>query len=459
MPVPALAGRHVVLGVCGGIAAYKAVDVCRQLMDAGARVSPVLTRGATRFVGELTFSALAGEPVRTGLWDGPEPIPHTRLGQSADLILVVPATARLIGSYAAGISSDLLTATLLATRAPVVVCPAMHTEMWEHPAVVDNLATLRRRGVHVVDPAEGRLAGGDVGRGRLAAPADIVAAAASILCGAAPASDLGAAAAGDLAGVRALVTAGGTREPIDAVRYVGNRSSGKQGYAVAAELGRRGASVTLVSTVTLAPPPGAEVVVVETAAEMEAAVLAYAGESDVVVMAAAVADFRPKTATDHKLKKADGVPEVILEPTPDILAGIAARRRPGQVLVGFAAETPSVAPPSPAAGTPGGRTGSSADGGATDRLVVYARNKLASKGVDLIVANDVAAPGAGFAHDTNAVVIVGAGGSTVETGLVSKAAVAAAVVDAVIARRGSAAASPRPLRAEPGPTEPIEEGV
>ena len=285
--------------MCGGIAAYKAVEVCRRLIDAGAFVSPVMTRGATRFVGPVTFSALASEPVRTSLWDEPEPIPHTRLGQAADLVVVAPATARLIGSYVAGISSDLLTATLLATRAPVVVCPAMHTEMWEHPAVRDNIARLRQRGVHVVEPATGRLAGGDAGTGRLANPEDIVAAAEAVL-----------ARSGALSGVRAVVTAGGTREPIDPVRYIGNRSSGKQGYAVAAELAGRGARVTLVSTVSLPPPAAVDVVSVETAAEMEAAVAGPAQEADVIVMAAAVADFRPKEIAPHKLKKTEGTPLV-----------------------------------------------------------------------------------------------------------------------------------------------------
>ena len=227
-----LAGRTIVLGVSGGIAAYKAIEVCRRLVDAGAHVVPVMTQGATRFVGEVTFSALASEPVQTSLWTEREPIPHTRLGQRADLVVVCPATARLIGDYAAGISHDLLTATLLATRAPVVVCPAMHTEMWEHPAVQENLATLRRRGVTVVDPAEGRLAGGDVGAGRLADPGDIVAAVDRCL-DAVPTSS-------DLDGLRVLVTAGGTREAIDPVRVITNRSSGKQGYALA-DAARRGA--------------------------------------------------------------------------------------------------------------------------------------------------------------------------------------------------------------------------
>jgi phosphopantothenoylcysteine decarboxylase/phosphopantothenate--cysteine ligase len=391
-----------VLGVCGGIAAYKAVEVCRRLVDAGAFVSPVMTRGAARFVGPVTLSALASEPVRSSLWDEPgEPIPHTRLGQAADLVVVAPATARLIGSYAAGISSDLLTATLLATRAPVLICPAMHTEMWEHPAVVDNLARLRGRGVYVAEPGLGRLAGGDVGPGRLAEPADIVAAAVEVLSSRAT-----------LGGVTAVVTAGGTREPIDPVRYLGNRSTGKQGYAVAAELARRGARVTLVSTVALPVPAAVEVVAVETAAEMERAVLARAGDADVVVMAAAVADFRPKEISPHKLKKADGPPEAVLEPTPDILAALGARRRHGQTLVGFAAET--VRP-----GLAGGD------------LRRYALDKLAAKGADLVVANDVAAPGVGFAYDTNAVLIVGRDGQDVEVPLASKAEVAIAIVDAI----------------------------
>ncbi len=313
----------------GGIAAYKAVEVCRRLVDAGAHVAPVLTPDATRFIGALTFSALGSEPARVTLWDSPEPIPHTRLGQSADLIVVAPATARVLGAYAAGISDDLLTATLLATRAPVLVCPAMHTEMWEHPAVQDNLALLRRRGVHVVEPGVGRLAGGDSGAGRLAEPADIVAAAVAIL------------RAGPLAGRRILVTAGGTREPIDPVRYLGNRSSGKQGHAVAEAAAARGAVVTLVTTTERPGPPGAEVVVVDTAAEMHGAVLARAPASDVIVMAAAVADFRPKMAAEHKLKKTDGTPDLVLEPTTDILAALGRGRRPGQLLVGFAAETAS----------------------------------------------------------------------------------------------------------------------
>ena len=319
--------KTIVVGVTGGIAAYKAVEVCRRLVDGGAHVIPVMTEGAEHFIGRTTLSALCSEPVQTSLWDEASPIPHTRLGQSADLIVIVPATARLIGAYTAGLSTDLLTNTLLATRAPVIVCPAMHTEMWEHPAVQDNLAVLVARGVVVVEPDEGRLAGGDSGKGRLAAPERIIAAIERVL---GPA---------DLAGVDLVVTAGGTREPIDAVRVIANRSSGKQGYAIAAAAAARGAHVTLISTADLPVPVGTTIVKVETAAEMQVAVEAAAATADVVIMAAAVADFRPKVSASNKIKKDDGVPDIVLEPTPDILAGLGRTKRPGQILVGFAAET------------------------------------------------------------------------------------------------------------------------
>ncbi|MET0461237.1 MAG: bifunctional phosphopantothenoylcysteine decarboxylase/phosphopantothenate--cysteine ligase CoaBC [Ilumatobacteraceae bacterium] len=395
-----LDGARIVLGVTGGIAAYKAVEVCRRLVDAGAHVAPVMTKGAEHFIGRTTLSALASEPVQTALWDGPIPIPHTRLGQQADLVLVAPATARLIGAYAAGLSTDLLTNVLLATRAPVLICPAMHTEMWEHPAVVDNLALLRRRGVHVVEPAVGRLAGGDSGSGRLADPADIVAAAERVLD---PRSQ-------DLVGTRVVVTAGGTREPIDAVRVIANRSSGKQGYAIAAEAAARGADVVLLSTVDLPVPPGVRVESVETAAQLQRAVEAESG-ADVIVMAAAVADFRPKQAATGKIKKHEGVPEIVLEPTPDILAGLGANKRPGQVLVGFAAETSD--------------------------LVANAQSKLLAKRLDLIVGNDVSAPGVGFGHDTNAVVLLRPGQEAVTVGLRDKRAIARAVLDVVVELRSA----------------------
>jgi len=391
-----LRGRRVVLGVTGGIAAYKAVEVCRRLVDAGAHVAPVLTEDALRFVGAVTFSALASEPARTSLFDSSDPIPHTRLGRSADIVVVAPATAKLLGKYAAGISDDLLTATLLATRAPVLVAPAMHIEMWEHPAVRENLTTLRRRGVHVVDPEVGRLAGGDEGAGRLADPARIVSAAAAVL------------ATGDLAGVRVLITAGGTREPLDPVRFVGNRSSGKMGHAVADAAAARGAAVTLVTTVERPTAPAVEVVRVETADEMADAVLGRFAEADVVVMAAAVADFRPKASTEQKLKKHDGVPEIVLEPTPDILAAIGERKQPHQLLVGFAAET--------------------------EHVREHATAKLTAKRVDLMVANDVLAADAGFEVDTNRAILLYSSGSAEDIPLMPKAELAGLILDRIVER-------------------------
>jgi phosphopantothenoylcysteine decarboxylase / phosphopantothenate---cysteine ligase len=438
-----LANKRVVLGVCGGIAAYKAVEVCRRLSDAGAVVSPVLTRSATRFVGSLTFSALAAEPALTSLFSsdgagaeaeensGPTAparsvIPHVRLGRHADAVVVVPATARLIGSYAAGISSDLLTAVLLATAAPVLLCPAMHTEMWEHPAVQDNLDLLRRRGVYVLEPAEGRLAGGDFGKGRLREPEEVVSALESILVSwpgrpepGRPAPVMGITGGGGgapspaagrgttLNGVKAVVSAGGTREPVDPVRYIGNRSSGKQGYAVASELQARGAQVVLVTASPLKPPVDVEVIEVNTAAEMAEAVLSVAGAADVVVMAAAVADYRPSAPVASKIKKSGAPMTIELEPTLDILAALGSRKRPDQVIVGFAAETAS-----------------------GNVLVELGRGKLASKQADLVVANDVSAEGAGFGTDRSAAVIVSNGALT-DLGVSDKRAVASMLVDAI----------------------------
>ena len=392
-----LAGKRIVLGVTGGIAAYKAVEICRRLVDAGAHVIPVMTSGARHFLGTTTLSALASEPVQTSLWDEAAPIPHTSLGQSADLVLVAPATARLIGAYAAGLSTDLLTNVLLATRAPVIVCPAMHTEMWEHPAVAENIATLRRRGVHIVDPDDGRLAGGDLGKGRLASPDRVLAEVERVL------------GSGALNGQHVVVTAGGTREPIDAVRVIANRSSGKQGYALAAEALALGARVTLVSTVDLPAPSGADFRAVETAAQMQAEVEQLAADADVVIMAAAVADFRPKVAEIGKIKKDGGVPDIVLEPTPDILAGLGANKRPGQILVGFAAETSDV--------------------------VANAAAKLRRKNLDLIVANDVGAPQVGFAHETNAVTILGTSGVVSTVALADKRSVARAILQCVVELR------------------------
>ena len=398
-----LTGRRIVLGVTGGVAAYKAVEVCRRLVDAGAHVAPVMTGGALRFVGRATFDALASEPVQTSLWDEPHPNPHTRLGQGADLVVVCPATARLLSDFRTGRSEDLLTATLMATRAPVVVAPAMHTEMWEQPSVAENVAVLAERGVTMVGPVDGRLAGGDSGAGRMADPEAIVAAAFDVL-----GATAGGEPTGDLAGRTVLVTAGGTREPICPVRYLGNRSSGKQGHALAAEASARGAKVILVTTQPGTAPGdlGLDVVEVETAAEMASAVLDRSAGADMVLMAAAVADFRPVEVADCKIKKDGGVPEVRLEPTVDILAELGRIRTGGQVLVGFAAET--------------------------DDLRQNAAAKLQAKGADLIVANDVSAPEVGFEHDTNAVVLLDAGGGVTEVPLCDKREVASAVLDAAL---------------------------
>lgn len=394
-----LDGARVVLGVTGGIAAYKAIEICRRLVDAGAHVVPILTEGAEHFVGRTTFDALASEKVQSTLWDETSPIPHTLLGQTADLIIVAPATARLLADYRMGRSDDLLTATLIATRAPVMIAPAMHTEMWEHPAVQDNLTVLRDRGVHVVDPEPGRLAGGDIGFGRLAAPRSVVAQAERVL------------ASGDLSGTHVVITAGGTREAIDPVRVISNRSTGKQGYALAEAAWMRGADVTLISTVDRESPIGCTVVSVESASQMQDAVMAVAN-ADIIVMAAAVADFRPASPAGEKIKKGAGeVPEILLEKTHDFLVDLGQQKPNGQVLVGFAAET--------------------------ENLLENARGKLERKNLDLIVANDVSAPDAGFAHDTNKVTLVLGSGEEIDVPLGSKRVVADAIFDAVVGVRGT----------------------
>ncbi len=395
-----LNGKRIVLGVSGGIAAYKAVLLCRLLVDAGAHVAPVMTKSAQRFVGRATFDALASQRVQTSIFDESDPIPHTTLGQSADLVVVAPATARLIGSYAAGISDGLLTATLLATQAPVVLCPAMHTEMWEHPAVVDNLALLAQRGVHIVEPESGRLAGGDEGSGRLAEPETIFEYTISLLT---KDSTTRTTVGMDLADKSVVITAGGTREAIDPVRFIGNRSSGRQGHQLAEAANQRGANVTLITTSRLPTPTGIEVVQVESAEEMNDAVGVHAPEVDLVLMAAAVADFRPEVTVEHKIKKSDGAPGIKLVPTTDILAGLGEVKPQGQVLVGFAAET--------------------------EDIVANAITKLEQKNLDMIVLNDVSAPDVGFEHETNAVTIIHRGGVKREIPLASKLEVAHAVLD------------------------------
>jgi len=418
-----LAGRRIVLGVSGGIAAYKAIEVCRRLVDVGAHVIPVMTEGATRFVGEVTFSALASEPVRTSLWhDSDDPIPHTTLGQQADLVLVAPATARLLSAYAHGYSHDLLTNVLIATRAPVVVCPAMHTEMWEHPAVQDNLALLRARGVIVVDPESGRLAGGDMGHGRLASPESIVACVEATLNSTHTPSGRDVA---DLVGLSVVVSAGGTREPIDPVRFIGNRSSGKQGHAIAEAAARRGASVTLITTTTLPVSTSIRRIPCETALQMHDAMIGAATGADVVVMAAAVADFRPVSVASSKLKKAAGTPDVVLEPTADILAALGSVKGDSQTLVGFAAET--------------------------NDLAVNVADKLTRKGADIIVGNDVSAPGVGFEHDTNEVMILCASGQRVDVSLTTKEAIATALLDVIVDQRRHLPGGPGRTTEEPTP--------
>jgi phosphopantothenoylcysteine decarboxylase/phosphopantothenate--cysteine ligase len=385
--------------VCGGIAAYKSVEVLRQLRDAGYFVSPVLTPDATRFVGAVTFSALASEPARVSLYGDPTtPIPHTYLGQRADLIVVAPATAHLLARYALGLSDDLLSATLLATRAPVLVCPAMHTEMWEHPSVQENVATLRRRGVLVLDPDSGHLAGGDEGAGRLPSPDAIVEMATRIVEG----------YRGVLSGLRVLVSAGGTREALDPVRVMTNRSSGHQGHALAEVATRLGARVTLVTTsartLALDVARRIEVVPVESAAQMGAAMSEHAPDADVVIMAAAVADFT-FDAAGEKIKKEAGLPVLSPRATHDIVAELAARRHPGQIIVAFAAET--------------------------NDLEVHARAKLDRKDVDLVVANDVTRRDAGFAHSTNEVLLVGRDQPTQKVSLRSKEAISLEILTKV----------------------------
>ena len=394
-----LTGKRIVLGVTGGIAAYKAVEVCRRLVDAGAHVQPVMTDGALEMVGATTFSALASEPARTSLFHDPEtPIPHTKMGQAADLIVVCPATARIISDMRTGRSADLLMGTILASRAPVVVCPAMHTEMWDQPAVQENIGVLEQRGVTIVPPENGRLAGGDMGHGRLADPATVVAYVERALT------------QQDLAGRHVLITAGGTREPIDPVRVISNRSTGKQGYAFAEEAWGRGAKVTLVTTVETPEPVGAHRVDVQTAADMQRAVEAV-DDADIIVMAAAVADFRPADPADHKIKKTDGAaPHIPLEKTHDFLIDLGEKKPDGQVLIGFAAET--------------------------NDLLGNAQGKLERKKLDIIVANDVSQPGVGFAHETNEVVIIQADGSCQDVPLTDKRDVARLVLDTAANKLG-----------------------
>jgi phosphopantothenoylcysteine decarboxylase / phosphopantothenate---cysteine ligase len=397
---------RVVLGVGGGIAAYKACEVLRQLTESGHSVQVVPTAAALEFVGAVTFEALSGHPVRTEVFENVTEVPHVRIGQEADLVLVVPATANLLAKAAHGIADDLLTNTLLTARCPVMMAPAMHTEMWEHAATQANVATLRARGVVVTEPASGRLTGKDTGKGRLADPAEIVDLAKLLL--ARP-----DALPRDLHGRRVVVSAGGTREALDPVRYLGNRSSGKQGYALARTAAARGAQVTLVAaaTVGLPEPAGVDLVRVDTALRLRDAMHAASADADIVVMAAAVADFRPVTRAEYKIKKTDRDPDpVALTRNPDVLAELVAARSPGQVIVGFAAET--------------------GDDGAD--VLEHARAKLKRKGCDLLVVNAVG-EGRAFETEDNAGWLLSSDGTERPIALASKSHMASEIWDAVVA--------------------------
>jgi phosphopantothenoylcysteine decarboxylase/phosphopantothenate--cysteine ligase len=401
--------KRIVVGVSGGIAAYKACTVVRQLTEAGHQVRVIPTESALRFVGAATFEALSGQPVRTGVFDDVPEVPHVQLGKEADLVVVAPATADLLARAVAGRADDLLTATLLTARCPVLFAPAMHTEMWLHPATVDNVATLRRRGAVVLEPAFGRLTGTDTGAGRLPEAEEITTLTRLLL-------ERHDALPYDLAGCKMLVTAGGTREPIDPVRFIGNRSSGKQGYALARVAAQRGADVTLIAghTAGLIDPAGVEVVHVSSAQQLAEAVSKHAPDSHVLVMAAAVADFRPAQVAAAKIKKGtDEPPTIELVRNDDVLATAVRARADGQLpnmraIVGFAAET------------------------GDDRMdyLAHGRAKLARKGCDLLVVNAVGG-GRAFGTPDNAAVILGADGAEVDVPLGPKSLVAAAVCDEV----------------------------
>ncbi|MFI8423290.1 bifunctional phosphopantothenoylcysteine decarboxylase/phosphopantothenate--cysteine ligase CoaBC [Streptomyces sp. NPDC085479] len=395
--------QKVVLGVSGGIAAYKACELLRRLTESGHDVRVVPTDSALHFVGAATWSALSGNPVSTEVWDTVHEVPHVRIGQAAELVVVAPATADMLAKAAHGLADDLLTNTLLTARCPVVFAPAMHTEMWEHPATQENVATLRRRGAVVIEPAVGRLTGVDTGKGRLPDPGEIFEVCRRILAR--------GVTAPDLAGRHVVVSAGGTREPLDPVRYLGNRSSGKQGYALARAAAARGARVTLVEANTGMPDPaGVDVVHAGTALQLREAVLKAAADADAVVMAAAVADFRPASYATGKIKKTDdgGAPTIELVRNPDILAELSADRAlPGQVVVGFAAET--------------------------DDVLANGRAKLARKGCDLLVVNEVGERKT-FGSEENEAVVLAADGTETPVPYGPKEALAETVWDLVLPR-------------------------
>ena len=398
-PAPALAGRRLLLGVSGGVAAYKAVYLARRLIEAGAEVQAVMTAGSLHFVGAQSLGAVTGRPPVLSLYGGASVSPHTEMAAWADALVVAPATANVMAKLAAGMAGDVLCATAAAFDGPVVLAPAMHTEMWGQPAVRRSVQRLSDDGRLLVGPVSGALAGGAAGVGRMAEPEEILRAVAGVFDS-------------SLAGLAVLVTAGGTREAIDPVRYVGNRSSGKMGFELAAEAARRGAQVVLV---TAAPPPrlpaGVEAVEVESAEDMAREVWGRAEAIDAAVLAAAVADFRPARPAGAKLARTDGPPQIVLEPTPNVLAGLVERVRAGTTVVGFAAET-----------------------GGLDRAV----GKAASYGVDFIAANDVTLPGSGFGVDTNQVSIIFPDGRRRDLGLMTKREAAGEILSAVAGLRAGA---------------------
>jgi phosphopantothenoylcysteine decarboxylase / phosphopantothenate---cysteine ligase len=389
-----LAGRRVLLAVTGGVAAYKSAYLARRLVEAEAEVNVILSESALEFVGPQTFAAITGSQPATQLFGDESVSPHTEMARWADLIVAAPATAATIARIANGLSTDLISATLIASTAPVLIAPAMHTEMWEHPATQHNIETLRSFGYHFIGPESGPLAGGDTGPGRVAEPDDILEMVERLLS---PPGET----------LRFLITAGGTREPVDPVRFLGNRSSGKMGHAIANEAARRGMAVTIVTTSDLPVLPSVKVVAVETAQEMLEAVDGI--ETDVAVMAAAVADFRPVNPSSSKVARSEGLDSIALEPNPDILATVVARE-PRPLVVGFAAETGDV-----------GR----------------AVEKAISKKVDFLVYNDVSEPGSGFGTDTNRVVVIDSSGETEAWPVMSKADVANRLVDLIMNRAGS----------------------
>ncbi|GAA1075160.1 bifunctional phosphopantothenoylcysteine decarboxylase/phosphopantothenate--cysteine ligase CoaBC [Tsukamurella strandjordii] len=410
----------IIVGVGGGIAAYKACALIRHFTEAGHEVRVIPTESALKFVGAATFEALSGHSVQTGVFESIPEVPHVRLGQEAELVVIAPATADLMARAAQGRADDLLTATLLTARCPVVFAPAMHTEMWEHAATRANVATLRERGATVIEPASGRLTGKDTGAGRLPEP-DQIGALADLLL------EHPAGLQRDLEGRRVVISAGGTKEALDPVRYLTNRSSGKQGYALARIAAQRGARVTLVAgnTIGLADPPAVDVVRIASALDLQAAMTAHAADADLVIMAAAVADYRPAQVADTKLKKgadgrSDALETITMIENPDVLAGLVQARRdgglrPGTVIVGFAAET----------------------GDAQGSVLDYGRAKLQRKGCDLLVLNAVG-DGRAFEVDENSGWLLGADGNETALPLGSKMAMAARILDAAVARVGSA---------------------